>query len=71
MRMINIEDEMIELRAAMLHLDTALKGYATAARFQTDAERLESMCRQELRKIIEIAEAAEQKLAEITPAATA
>ena len=62
--MIDINAEMIQLRAAMIHLDTALKACATAVRFQTDAERLKSMCAQELRRVARIAESAERKLAD-------
>ncbi|MDO8683253.1 MAG: hypothetical protein Q7N50_07220 [Armatimonadota bacterium] len=61
--MVEIDTEMVQLRAAMVHLETSLKAYATAERFQTDAERLKSMCRQELKKIANLAESAGRKLA--------
>ena len=65
--MTEIDAEVIEPRAAMAHLETALRAYSAATRFQTDANRLRSMCGQELRKIAGMGESAEAKPAEAAP----
>ncbi|MDO8585967.1 MAG: hypothetical protein Q7T82_02910 [Armatimonadota bacterium] len=67
--MTEIDDEVIQPRAAMMRVETAVNACCVAARFQTDADRLRSMRRQELRKIAETAQSADTKLAQVAPVA--
>lgn len=60
--LIDLDDELFEIKRAVAHLDLGLKAYRAAARDEIDASRLLESINEEFGKLISRSEEAQEKI---------
>ena len=60
--MVDLDDELMEMKRAVAHMDLGLKAYRAATRDQIDASRLLISVGDEVGRLIDVAEKAREKI---------